>query len=384
MLTRRDLERLLALTENPVLSVYLHTDPAQDPKASYRIWLKDALKGLAERVPGGEKKRFQELAERAQAHVRDHRPRGKSWVAFLGPNTEEAFDLRVPVENEVHWGHPELTPLVWLLEEYPPYAVIWADSEHLRFFVVAMNEIRELDERALELDTHDWRRKDLPPPGGPPGSAIRGAVRGGNQRDAFEGRVQAHIERFWRQAQEVLRRLREEQGVEGFLLAGPKAVRDRFLQTLGPEARRMIGSISLPREVSLTDLMEASAKAIQAHERAQEEKLVDALLLRASTSERAGVGLPATLQALQEGRVDKVIVNRRFDAPLKECARCGHVYPPDGEACPRCAASEHRETSLRAMLPILAHRHGAEVEVIRAPAAERLALHGGIGALWRY
>ncbi len=384
MLTRRDLERLLALEENPVLSVYLHTDPAEDPKASHRIWLKDALKGLAERVPGDERKRFHERVERALAHVRDHRPQGKSWVAFLGANTEEAFDLRVPVENEVHWGHPELTQLLWLLEEYPPYAVIWADSEHLRFFVVAMHEIRELDERALELDTHDWRRKDLTPPGQPHGSAVRGAVRGGNQRDAFEGRVQAHVERFWRQAQEVLRRLREEQGVEGFLLAGPKAVRDRFLQTLGPEARRLIGQISLPREAGLNDVLEASTQAIQAHERAQEEKLVDALLLRASTSEKAGVGLPATLQALQEGRVEKVIVNRRLEEPLKECADCGHVYLPDGEGCPRCASPEHRETSLRAMLPILAHRHGAEVEVIRAPAAERLAPHGGIGALWRY
>lgn len=384
MLTRRDLERLLSLAENPVLSVYLHTDPAEDPKASYRIWLKDALKGLAGRVPEGERAKFYELAERAQEHVRQHRPQGKSWVAFLGAKTEERFDLRVPVENEVHWGHAELTQLVWLLEEYPPYAVIWADSEHLRFFVVAMNEIRELDERTLELDTRDWRRKELAPPSRPHGSPVRGAVRGGSQRDAFEGRVQAQVERFWRQAPEVLRRLREEQGVQGFLLAGPKAVRERFLATLGPEARAMIAQLSLPREASPEDLKEASTQAIQAHERAREEKLVDALLHRSTTSERAGVGLAATLQALQEGRVERVIVNRRLNAPLKECAACGHIYPPDGEACPRCSSEEHRETTLRAILPLLAHRHGAEVEVIRAPAAERLAPHGGIGALWRY
>lgn len=126
-----------------MLSVYLNTDPAQDPKGSYRIWLKDALKQLEAQVGPGERKRFRELAERAQQLARTQR-HGKAWVAFLGQRVEEQFELRVPVENEVLWGRPGLTQLEWLLGEYKPYGVVLVDSTRVRVFVVAMNEISEL------------------------------------------------------------------------------------------------------------------------------------------------------------------------------------------------------------------------------------------------
>lgn len=381
MFSRRDLERLLNIEENPVLSVYLHTDPAQDPKGSYRIWLKDALRELEGKVE--DQKRFRVVAERLKARVQEARPQGKSWVGFVGEELFESYDLRVPVENEVHWGRPQLTQLEWLLEEYRPYGVILADSENLCFFVVAMNEIREVDDRVLELDTEDWRRKHLMPPSRARGSPVRGSIGGGDQRDAYAERVKVQTERFWKGASEVLRRLKEEHQAEELVLGGPKAVRERFLQALGAEARRVIGQISLSLEASPSDVLEESLKVIQAHEEEREERLVEELLRRASTSERAGVGLTSTLKALQEGRVELVVIARRLEAGLKECAACGYVFE-SGERCPNCSSANLRGASLRGLLPVLARRHGAELEIVRGQAAEELAPHGGIGALWRY
>lgn len=382
--SRRDLERLLDIAENPVLSVYLHTDPAQDPKASYRIWLKDALKELEGDIPSHEAKRFREAAERAHAHVKENRPQGKSWVAFVGGERFEAFNLRVPVENEAQWGRPELTQLKWLLEEYRPYGVVLADSETLRFFIVAMNEIRELDERELELDTSEWRRKDLMPPAQTHGSPVRGAVRGGSRRDEFAERMEIQTERFWKEASGVLKRLAEVHGAEELVLSGPKDVRERFLQTLGSETERIIGQISVRTGAPPSEVLEESLEVIQAHEREMERHVVEELLRRASTSAQASVGLEATLRALQEGRVSKVVVNRRLNVPLKECANCSYVLPKEKEQCPHCGSKELKSATLRGLLPVLARRFGAELEVILRPAAEELAPHGGIGALWRY
>jgi len=348
VLSRKDLERLLRIQENPVLSVYLNTDPAQDPKGSYRIWLKDALKQLEAQIEPGERKRFRELAERAQQLARTQR-HGKAWVAFLGQRAEEQFELRVPVENEVLWGRPGLTQLEWLLGEYKPYGVVLVDSTRVRVFVVAMNEISELEGRTLDLDASGWREE-----GAQRGAAGAG---GGDKRDAFAERVKAQTERFWRETLSLLRGLQEAQGIERWVVAGSKAVCDRFLQATGLGPERVLGQVTLPMTASPAQVLEASLPRIQAHERAREEALVKALLQRASTSDRAGVGLAATLKALQEGRAETVVVNRRLDAEVRECASCGYVYEPSGDRQPsswsrtaasgRSGATERRGYNLR-------------------------------------
>lgn len=384
MFSHRDLEKLLMISEDHLLSVYLNTDPSQDPKGSYRIWLKDALKTLEGRVEGSEQKRFREAADHVHAHMKEFRAQGKSWVAFVGNGLVAQYDLRVPVENEVQWGRPELTQLEWLLEEYRPYGVVLVDSEQLRFFVVAMNEIREMDDRLLELDTSDWRRKEISPPSQPRGTPVRGSVRGGNERDAFAERVRVQTEKFWREASGVLRRLNELHRAEKLVLGGPKAIRERFMQTLGAESSRVIGQISLPLDASPSAVLAESVSVIHTHERAREMEVVEELLRRASISDRAGVGLLPTLKALQESRVERVIVNRRLEATLRECGACGYVFDRAEERCPHCSSTQVKDSSLRALLPVLVRRHGARLEIIRRPAAEKLAPHGGIGAFWRY
>ncbi|OGF57351.1 MAG: hypothetical protein A2Z21_02385 [Candidatus Fraserbacteria bacterium RBG_16_55_9] len=384
MFSRRDLEKLLETQAGPMLSVYLNTDPAQDPKGSYRIWLKDALKALEGKIEGADQKRFREIADRVQAHMREFRPQGKSWVAFIGNGSFEEYDLRVLVENEAQWGRPELAQLEWLLEEYRPYGVVLADSEKLRFHVVAMNEIREVDDRALELDTSEWKRKELAPPSQPRLAGVRGSARGGNERDAYAERVKVQTEKFWKEASGVLRRLKELHQAEGLVLGGSKAVRERFVQTLGSEANRIIGQISLPLEAAPAEILTESVQVIQTHEREREKQIVEELLRRASTSDRAGVGLLATLKVLQEGRAERVVVNRRLDAVLSECAACSYAFDKGEEKCPNCASPQAKRASLRGLLPVLVRRHGAQLEIIRRPAAEALAPHGGIGAFWRY
>jgi hypothetical protein len=96
------------------------------------------------------------------------------------------------------------------------------------------------------------------------------------------------------------------------------------------------------------------------------------------------VGLPATLKALQEGRVERVVAMRNLQASLNECTACGYVFEEEGQACPNCSSTQLRRSSLRGLLPVLLRRYGAKLEIVRGSAADQLAPHGGIGALWRY
>lgn len=384
MFSRRDLEKLLQAHSNPILSVYVNTDPARDPKASYRIWLKDALKDLETDIESAGLRPFRESAEHVTNYIREHRPQGKSWVGFVNEELFETFNLRVPVENEVQWGRPEVTQLEWLLEEFRPYGVVLVDSERVRLFLVAMNEIRELDEQVLGIDTSSWRKKDMMPPSQAQGTPVRGAVGGGSHRDAYSERRKVQVERFWREASKGLRQLKELHGVRQAVLGGPKTARDGFLQILGADAEMVIGQISTRTGAPGAEVLEESLPVIQSYERDREAPIVQELLRRASTSAQANVGLPATLKALQEGRVETVVVNRRLDKTVKECSDCGYVLEKDRAECPHCGSTQLQEVSLRAMLPVLLRRHGATMEIVREQAADELEPHGGIGALWRY
>ena len=382
--TRDDLEQLYELEANPILSVYLHTDPAEDPKGSHRIWLKDALKEQEAQLSGADQKAFREAAERVNAHVADQRPQGKSWAAFVGRDVFIEHHLQVPMENEVQWGRPELTQLEWMLEEYGPYGVVLVDSETMRFFVAVMNEMTELTDRKLDLDTSEWGEKDMMPPSQRQGSPQRGSVRGGNLREEYQQRVAEHTERFWKEAVPILQEMKAQHDADGLVVGGPKDARERFLATIGNEADRVIGEINVRVGAPASDVLTESVPVIQQHERATEMETVDQLLGRASTGAKASVGLESTIKMIQEGRADEVIVNRRLDESLQECADCQYVTTPEHDACPNCNGKSLKSGTLRGLLPVLLRRYGSDLEIVQAEAADKLADHDGIGTFLRF
>lgn len=390
MLTEGDLQRFLSLETSPTLSVYLNVEPSGQPGGtpSHRIRWKSVLKSLEETLSPTERKRLAPIADKLGTHLQNHRPQGRAWILFGGDQgLLGEFHLRVPVVDEIQWGRPSLVQLEWLLAEHSPYGIVLVGSEQLRFFSVAMNEIRQEGERTLSVDVSTWRRKELMPPSQPRGGPTRGAVRGGNQREAFEARLAAQTRQFWKEASEELRNLKEARSIKGIVLAGSKAVRDHFLESLGNNRSvEIIAQLPLSLDASPQVILEKSLPIIQRHEQERQQRLVDELLRRAAQSQSAGVGLEPTLQVLQSGRVAQLILKSNLDAQLVECAACHYGFPQGAgrTACPQCGANELRQASLRVLLPLLARRHGAKLEVLHGPAAETLAAQGGIGALWRY
>ncbi len=391
MLTEQDLKRLLSPEANPTLSVYLNVEPSAQPVSGtpgYRIWLKSALKSLEESLSPMERKTITPMANQLAEYLQNHRPQGRAWILFWAEKgLLEEFHLRVPVVNEVQWGSPSLVQLEWLLAEHPPYEIMLVGTEQLRFFCVSMNEIREEDGCTLSVDVSAWRRKDLMPPSQPRGGPTRGAVRGGNQREAFEARLAAQTRHFWREGSEQLHRLKETRGIKGIVLAGPKAVQDHFMESLGTNRPvEIIGQLPLSLEAPPQEILEKSLSLIEPHEQARQQRLVAELLRRAAQSQSAGVGLEPTLQTLQSGRVVQLILTHNLDAQLVECIACHYSFSESTRqpTCPRCTANSLKRVSLRVLLPILARRHGAKLEILHGQAAETLAAQGGIGALWRY
>src|SRR5205085_10556499 len=113
-------------------------------------------------------------------------------------------------------------------------------------------------------------------------------------------------------------------------------------------------------------------------------KLVDEVIGAAAARQRGVVGLEPTLEALIEGRVQKLVVSTGFSHEGSSCRKCGYFAAKIFERCPACGGAGEPtddivERALERAVPA-----GASFDIIADDAAEALRARGGIGALLRY
>jgi len=165
------------------------------------------------------------------------------------------------------------------------------------------------------------------------------------------------------------------------ILAGPEkganAVRD-FLP--GAVQASVVGILALHSHSTIADARAQGLPMIVAHELRQESRLLTDLRDRAGARAGGVLGLEATLEALSRGEVLTLVGSRDLDASVWECPGCASVAAHPG-ACAACGGAVSR-TPLRQILPVLARRHGARLEVV-GPAAQPPP-PDGLGALLRY
>jgi hypothetical protein len=365
----------------PVLTLYLNTNPA-DPRnqrhpPAYLIYLKSRGQIIGGRVSEEERKLFQAELKRVEEFLRNRRPSQRAVVVFSGPKRQEFLPVQVEVEDELHWGRPSLTQLLWLLDEHQPCGVAVVNRSGARFFRFWLGEIEELKEEKFELDMTEWRKKHLMPPSHPGVHKTRGS-----QRDVFEQRVEAQYAHFFRGAAEHIRQWSEREKLRPVFVAGPSETVERVWAELprGFQEHAAVVKGDLAH-LKPAELQERIAPEMAAWKREYELDVVTRMM-NASNGVRAVVGLDATLRKLQEGGARALVVARGLGGKLRQCAKCGWTDRSADPACEACGG-ERRIVALRAALPELARRYAVTVEVVAGDAARKLRAADGIGAWLR-
>ncbi len=350
MFSTDDVRALLDLSE-PVLSIYLDVDNAnrenQAAIAAWRIWLKDALKAKADWLDDVNDPHWRELSEKVEAFLSGYKPTGKGLALFVSFDDVRSFALPFPVENSLHYGAVMTMPLVWMIDEYEPYMIVLVDQEEANVLRGYLGSVTREDRLELDIDDYDWHQRS---------EYQLGAMAQGDFRDLFEKMIDEHRARYYRELAARIELISREQGIERIIFGGADESAHMVKNFLPDRMQPMVvGVLPIPMRANGQEILAKAGAAAQEYERSHEVRLVDDVIDMAKSNGRGALGRDDVLQALEEQRVELLIL----------------PYPV-------------KDDTFGAELQHKLLKSSGALELVYGAAADRLRAEGGIGARLYY
>jgi peptide subunit release factor 1 (eRF1) len=372
-LTRSRLRRLAAIRPETgrVLSVFLNLDPSELPtpparasaitsvmtKAAHKV---DAAEGLTHE----ERVALREDVERVRELLR--RPgiaadgvRGVAVFACKPAGLLEVVRLSQPIQQRVALDHkPYVEPLVAAGED-GRWEVLLITRRAARLFFGTADGLEETDR--IEDDVH--RQHD------------QGGWSQANYQRSVEKEKSDHIAGVL----DVLFTRFKAHPFDHLLIGAPRELVHEVEQRLHPYLReRLAGRVSVPIEHgSAEDVRKAAAEAVEEHVRRREREALDRLTQGVGSGGRGVAGLQSTLDALNDSRVEILLLAPGYSAP-------GFRDPANGILATENTSDGNAQPVDDVVEPAIekAIEQSAEVMVIRRH--DDLGPLGGIGAVLRF
>ena len=361
-----------------VLSVFLNLDPAQfatPPARASEISsvIDDAHRRV--RDSGGlshdERKGLEEDVKRADAFLRDLSPKGAHGIALFlcGPaGLLEGIRLPQPIETRaVVNDSPFVEPLVELLGSGGDWMVVLVNRQMGRLLRGDGHHFQELP--AIEDNVH--------------GQHSQGGWSQARYQRSVDEDVADHLKNV---ADAVFLRFKRA-SFNHLLLGGPTEALAEFEGKLHPYLHeRLAGRVEIDVENSSPDDVAAAARQkIAQHTKKSEREALDRLQEGVATGGRGVAGLDDTLGALNERRVQTLLLNEGFDSAGCSCPQCSSVYSATGGTCPADGSQLDCRDNVIENAMHLALEQSASVLVVRDEEnARELESRGGIAAVLRF
>ena len=189
------------------------------------------------------------------------------------------------------------------------------DSREAKLFLVRSDMMEEKDNISIDL--------------------INKHKKGGWSQMRFNRLRKEAIKSFLYQVAEDLRIL-EDQKIRGLVLAGPGEAKHQLVEVIPTMLRnKLLGTIDISMDISPRNLLKLGDQAAQESENVQGKKktlmLKDAILKGLPAS----YGLMEVKHALEEGRVNYLLIGKDFHLPGMICEKCRIVHETH-ENCPTC------------------------------------------------
>ena len=365
MLSDNDLRELINFTTpDPVVSVYLNTDPSEGNADTHKRRLKSMLReiNLTSDVEAIEK--FFDL---------EYNWSGKGVAVFScsSNNFFRAYPLWIPVRNLIHISdRPSVKPLAALLDNYGGYGVILIDKQGARLFSFHLGQLREQEGVMGEVVK---RAKH-----GTVGSAVPGRRGSGTSTHS----VDEVIDRNMKEAAEFAVHFFEDNHVRRILIGGTDENVNLFRGLL-PKAWQslVMGAFHMAMTASHNEVLARALERGTQAEKEREAHLVERVITAAAKASGGVVGLEKTIEAVNDGRVQTLVLTEGFRKNAYRCKSTGLLTTRPEDMC----GGEHDVEKVYDVVDMMVSqvmRQGGEVEVlISNPDLEKA---GNIGAILRY
>jgi peptide chain release factor subunit 1 len=364
-------------TEFPFISLYLNTQPNETGRENYDLFVRKQFEEVAKtftpRSP--EQESFAQDAERIKTYLADELQKSANGVAIFacaGADFFDAIQLDAPVERHrlSVSNYPDIYPLARLVDQYPAYAALVADTNAARIFVFGLNRSRGEEEISGQKTN-------------------RTQVGGWSQ-----ARYQRHVENIHTQhAKEVIETLdrivREEQ-IEHIILSGDEVIIPTLREQMTPQlSEKVVDVLRLDIRTPEQEVLRATLDRMQEQNAEADIQKVQQLLNEYRAGGLGVVGVEKTRAALEIGQVDELVISAvRSEIKGKPAKSPGvprEVKTPSVAATAVASGTPEVDPNAVAVadeLVLLAHRTAARVTFIEDPAL--LTEFGGVGALLRF
>ncbi|MFC4031654.1 hypothetical protein ACFO3J_09205 [Streptomyces polygonati] len=367
MITQETLNRLRHFEEPrfPVLSAYARVDldpPAQKEFPARVGDLLDRIRPAADDASLEHDVRMslrEDMARIAEAAAVDHhKPGAYAYFACGARDLFEEVALPHPVRDRITLDTtPWTRPLGASLDEYRRTCAVLVDKSRARVWEFYLDEMREIE------TFRDPLLRDASYATG------RGADRLRNKNDEIS-------KHHYRRVAELLADLFRRGEFELLAVGGHAYEAPAFLEFLSPDLRaRLVGTFSADMDTATpADVRASAGELVDAHQREEERRLVDACLERAAAGRPAAIGLRDSLWAGSVAAARDLLVQEGDVVPGVVCEEDGWLGL-SAEACPLCGEGVRRTPDVVDELVAAVIDEGGSVQHVRAdtPLREHVA-----------
>jgi peptide chain release factor subunit 1 len=374
-ITRDQLRRLADVRpeRGRVLSVFLNLDPAQFAtpaarstaitsiltEAAHRAERLEGLDHAEREALKGDVERVRETLQAGD--IAQNGTRAVAVYACSSADLLEVVRLRRPVESAVVLDRaPYVEPLV-ADADAERWCVLLANRRNARFFVGDGRGLEETDR--VEDDVHSQHDQ------------------GGWSQSRYQRSVEKEKDDHLVHVADVAFAAYQRQGFDRLLIGAPDELVGELEAKLHSYLReRIAGRLHLDVENSgIEDVRAATEKAIEDWTRRCEREALDRLAEGVGRGGRGAAGLAAVLEALNEQRVEILLVAEGFRSPGGRDADTGMLHAgdhgPDHQELQRC--ENVVENAIEKAIE-------QSAKVIKVAHHDDLGPLGGIGAVLRY
>lgn len=366
MLNENELRELARfIVPEPVVSLYLNTDPAALSKDAYRLRLRNLLKEIELPL---------DVAAIEGYFLNDYDWTGRGVAVFSCAPQKffKAYPLALPVPDLMHISdRPSLGVLARLLDSFGGYGVLLVDKQGARAFSSHLGVLQEQE--------------------GVFGEAVKQVKRGGAStvvggRSTTAGvsrHIEEVIERNMKESAEFAVKFFEDGHIRRILIGGTDDNIALFRSKL-PKAFQslIVGTFPMSMGVNQAEVLAKAMEIGQEADQKRENTMISDLISQSARGTEAVIGLDNTLDAANTDRINTLVVLQGYQQPAYRCRTCSYLTPKPHRTCSNCGGEMYQIPDVIDVAVSRTLRKGGNVEVVRAHP--QLDKAGKLGAFLRF